>query len=159
MNWIKSLLGYQSLVSISEFTERNKVYEIAKSCAADLDKPLVVVGGNTVQLWGITISIEIHGSGDACFDLNPDACTANYINADVRDIPLADKYAGAVFCSHLLEHMPTVYDAQLAMQELNRIADAVFICYPSKLNIMAWIHPDHHLWVSIKDGQIQFEQR
>jgi len=160
MGWIKYLLGYQSLISISEFAERNRVYDAAKSYAQRLAKPLVIIGGNSNQIWGISLSIQIHGGGDLCIDIKPDAClNSNYLYADVRNIPLPDKYAGAVFCSHLLEHLLTVYDAEIAWNEINRIADSVFVCYPSKLSIAAWIHPDHHLWVSSKNGEIYFEQR
>jgi hypothetical protein len=156
----KYLILYQSIVTFSEVLERKTTYNYAKQYANSLNKPLVVLGGNTNQIWGFNSRIEVHGCGDLCIDKKIDAClNCNYISADIREIPLPDKYAGAVFCSHILEHLPTIEDAQKAIKELNRVADALFICYPGKHNPMAWIHPDHHLWVNNHNGIIGFEQR
>ena len=151
---------YQSLITFSELLERQSTYNYAEQYAKSIDKPLVVIGGNNHQVWGFNMRIPAHGPGDICIDKNADAClSGNFILADITDIPLPDKYAGAVFCSHVLEHLAAIDDAQRAMNELDRIADAVFICYPGKHNPMAWIHPDHHLWINMDDGIISFEQR
>jgi hypothetical protein len=81
------------------------------------------------------------------------------IEADIRNIPLPDKWAGAAFASHVLEHLPTPADARIALGELGRIADYVYIVSPRKSNIMAWLHPDHHLWVTQRGHRIRLQQR
>jgi hypothetical protein len=49
--------------------------------------------------------------------------------------------------------------AEKALSEMNRVADSVFIAYPYRQSIAAWIIRDHHIWVSQKDGRTLFQQR
>jgi hypothetical protein len=49
--------------------------------------------------------------------------------------------------------------AEQAITEMNRVADSVFIAYPSRQSIPAWIIRDHHIWVWQKDGKTLFKQR
>jgi ubiquinone/menaquinone biosynthesis C-methylase UbiE len=79
--------------------------------------------------------------------------------ADVRDIPYPGGYFGAVFCSHVLEHLPTPEDACQAIKEMERVADRVFLVVPHKSSIIAWLHPDHHLWVTVDGNSVTIEQR
>ena len=62
-------------------------------------------------------------------------------------------------CSHVIEHLPTVEDAALAVNELMRVADQVWVAYPNKQSVIAYLIPDHYLWVTEKDGYLFFEQR
>jgi ubiquinone/menaquinone biosynthesis C-methylase UbiE len=66
---------------------------------------------------------------------------------------------GAVFLSHVLEHLPTTTLAKQALEEMNRVAEGVFIVYPSKQSIAAWIIPEHHLWVWREGTAMHLEQR
>jgi len=43
--------------------------------------------------------------------------------------------------------------AEQALSEMNRVAGAVFIAYPSRQSLAAWIIRDHHIWVWQKDGK------
>ena len=82
------------------------------------------------------------------------------MEGDVRDLSMfPDKIFGSAFASHIIEHLPSVADAELAMSELHRVADKVFIVAPSKASILAWVWPDHYLWVSETDGEVDFKQR
>jgi hypothetical protein len=154
------LVAYQAIITFLEYDKRKKVYLLASNYAKSLNKPLVVVGGYNFQQWGIDFDIPVHGQGDLCIDIKPSACyNSNFLQADIRNIPLPDKYAGAVYCSHVLEHLKTIPDAVLAYKELSRIADKVFLCYPSKLNISAWVHPDHYLWIDEKPDKIEFQTK
>ena len=155
------LFVYQAFISLSEFAERKRVYKQALNYARMVNKPLVVVGGNyggtsLLEIFGI----PVHGAGDICIDSNPDACkNSNFLQADIRNIPLPDHYAGAVFCSHVLEHLPRRADAILALRELARISDAQFLLVPSKLNLRAWFHAGHKLWIYESQGQLIIEER
>jgi hypothetical protein len=139
------------------------VYGQAEAKAKELSKPLIVVGGPEGGNYILKqiLKYTAHGCGDVCVDIEPKACIcSNFpIIASVTNIPLPDKYGGAVYVAHVLEHLPTVYDAQTAWQELNRIADFVYLLYPSKLSLSAWLHTDHHLWIDVKDNEIYFTQR
>lgn len=74
-------------------------------------------------------------------------------------IPFADKTFGAVFVSHVLEHLSTTDDAKHALEELNRVAEKVYIVYPSRNSIGGWLTPGHHLWVWQEGTKTFFKQR
>lgn len=147
---------WQGVVLYKENLERRIAYSSAQFYAKSAGKPLLVVGGpgagSNRSLLVRLFKMPQHGCGDVCLDLNAGACSicgaeVEVTEADVRQIPYGDGYFGAAFISHVLEHLPTVDDAAAAVDELYRVADAVFIAGPSKQNLYAWIHPDHHLWV------------
>ncbi|HIE17209.1 MAG TPA: methyltransferase domain-containing protein [Dehalococcoidia bacterium] len=79
--------------------------------------------------------------------------------ADVAQIPFCDKAFGAAFTSHVLEHLPTIGHAKKALEELNRVADAVFIAHPSRQSIGAWLHPGHNLWIWQNSGMVYVQAR
>lgn len=152
---LKGLFGFasiwQSCSTILEHSERNVVYKQALKHARELGKPLVVVGGEKGR----------HGTGDLCIDIDPKSCrnAPAFMLADIRSIPMPNKWAGVVFASHVLEHLPTVRDAQIAFAELLRISDFVYVVSPHKWNPTAWLHPGHHLWVSQRGNGLVFKQR
>ena len=142
------LLWYLCATSV-ERQPRITIYKRAAEHAIRLNKKLLVVGGAKGR----------HGSGDLCLDLNPVSClnATEFLQADIRNIPLPDKWAGVAFASHVLEHMKTPEDARQALAELQRVADVVYIVSPHKWNPMAWLHPDHWLWVSQDRSGVHFE--
>jgi len=161
-NVLKGMILYESLVRLSEARERQNIYSMAELYAQQINKPLIVIGGPSGgnYLLKQKLGYRAHGCGNICVDIDPHGCDqcSFPIVASITDIPLPNK-CGVVYVAHVLEHLDNITDAELAMNELNRIGDAVFICYPSKWSLLAWIHPDHHLWVNENDGIIGFEQR
>lgn len=149
-----ALLAHQGIILVKMECDRNAQYSAAQETARQLDKPLLVVGGP----WGVNsirqlFRLKAHGCGDMCSDIDPAACEGcPYTYGDIRHLPFADGEFGAVFCSHVLEHMPTPEDCAQAWEELNRVADHVFICLPGKDCIPAWLAPGHHLWVTQVDA-------
>lgn len=154
---------WQLVVLVVETRDKNRKYRVADAYARARTKPLLVVGGPM----GITRRRRFfrlgvaHGHGDICLDIERRAFEGAPcgVVADVRRIPFADKSFGAVFVSHLLEHLPTTADARLALDELNRVAEAVFVVYPFRQSIGGWIIPDHHLWVWQKGNRTYLKQR
>ncbi len=141
---------------------KSRQYKAACACALKEGKPLLVAGGP----WGIThtrrrLNRPAHGSGDVCLDIDRRALGDHPkgVVANVTHIPFADKSFGAAFASHLLEHLPTVEAASQALVELNRVAEAVFIVYPSRQSFPGWLIPDHHLWVWQKGATTYLRQR
>ena len=125
-------------------------------------KPLLVIGGP----WGVKAYRRLfdkpaHGNGDVCLDIDRRALEGHpcAVVASCTDIPFGDKSFGAIFSSHVLEHMPTTQMAEQALAEMNRVAGSVFIAYPSRQSIAAWIIRDHHIWVWQKGGKTLFKQR
>jgi hypothetical protein len=153
---------WQLAVWIVETRDKNRKYKAACTHAQEKGKPLLVAGGP----WGVTrtrrrLHRSAHGSGDVCLDIDRRAFWDHPkgVMASVTHIPFSDKCFGAAFASHLLEHLPTVDAARQALDELNRVAEAVFIVSPSRQSIAGWVIPDHHLWVWQKGNITYLRQR
>jgi len=154
--------GWQLVVWLSEIRDKNEKYAMASAYAVERNKPLLIAGGpwgnKRIRRW---LKMPAHGNGDVCIDI--DSCAIGShpcgVLANVTHIPFSDKSFGAVFASHLLEHLPTTDDAKMALMELNRVADAVFIVYPTRQSLAGWITSGHHLWIWQQDNITYLEQR
>lgn len=164
MNWWQALLIFgglqQAAVHCQIEAEKKSKFQEARDYADSIGKPLLVIGGpyGFGRSWGP----PGHGCGDVCLDINVEACRGcpNAVEGDIRDLSMfPDKTMGAAFASHVLEHLPTVADAEQALSELERVSEATFLVLPSKVSILAWLNPDHYLWVSENNGRIAFKQR
>lgn len=154
--------AWQSAVWISEIQHKNRKCCAAVEISRKLNKPMLVAGGP----WGghslrRRFNLPAHTKGDVCIDINPNAIFdyPNSIVANVICLPFSDKTFGSVFASHLLEHLPDIASARQALMELNRVAEVVFIAYPSRQSVAAWLIRDHHLWVWQNDNTTYLKQR
>ena len=154
--------GWQLAVWLSEIRYKNRQCQKAVEYSQKSNKPMLVAGGP----WGghslrRRFNLPAHTQGDVCIDIKASAILdwPNGIVADVTFLPFPDKVFGSAFASHLLEHLPDTALAKQALAELNRVADAVFIAYPSRQSFPAWLIPDHHIWVRQKDNTIFLKQR
>jgi membrane protein DedA with SNARE-associated domain len=152
---------WQLIVWLFEIQDKNRKYKSALACARSSGKPFLV--GNP---WGAKpfrrfFNKPAHGNGDVCLDIDRKALEGQpgAVVATVTDLPFADKAFGAVFFSHVLEHLPTVMAAKRAIEEMKRVADAVFIASPSKQSIGGWITQGHHLWVWQDDKCTYLQER
>jgi membrane protein DedA with SNARE-associated domain len=152
---------WQLIVWLFEIREKNRKYRSALACARSSGKPFLV--GNP---WGVKpfrrfFNKPAHGNGDVCLDIDRRTLEGQpgAVVATVTDLPFADKSFGAVFFSHVLEHLPTVMAAKKAIEEMKRVADAVFIASPSKQSIGGWITRGHHLWVWQDDKCTYLQER
>lgn len=153
---------WQLIVWMLEIRDKNHKYRAALDCAKNSGKPLLVIGGP----WGVKafrrlLNKPAHGVGDVCIDIDRRALGSHpyAIVASCTDIPFNDKAFGAVFSSHVLEHMPTTQAAKQALAEMNRVAGSVFIAYLSRQSIAAWIIRDHHIWIWQKGERTLLKQR
>jgi len=157
------IAGLHEIAAMSAQQEdRVEKYELARVYADHVGKPLLVVGGPYgAARFRRLLNLPAHGFGDVCIDLDPNACdgSAEYVQADVRDIPFPDKYFGAAFASHVLEHLPTVQDCIGAVNELNRVAEVVLLAYPTPSSIIASLIPDHWLWLYQEGDTLYIQQR
>ncbi len=158
-----ALVTHQGYAMVRQYSESHDKYNTAVKLSQKADKPLLVVGGPYGSNgFRRMFSIANHGYGDTCVDLDPRACTGSkrFVQADIRSLPFSNKEFGVAYCSHVLEHMPNVPDLQKAYSELKRVADAVFICVPRRDTLLAWLAPDHHLWVKeLNDHELWVEDR
>ncbi|HEY54908.1 MAG TPA: class I SAM-dependent methyltransferase [Dehalococcoidia bacterium] len=157
-----AIAGWQLAVWLVETRDKNSKYRAATACAKKSGKQLLIAGGP----WGVTktrrrLNKPAHGSGDVCLDIDRRALGDHPrgVVASVTHIPFSDKCFGAAFASHLLEHLPTVADGKQALEELNRVAEAVFIVSPSRQSFSGWLTRGHHLWVWQKGSLTYFKQR
>lgn len=81
-----------------------------------------------------------------------------FIEADVCDLPFADKAFDFVYCAHVLEHVP---DPLAACREIIRVGRRGYIETPTlgKDVLFAWNVPDMHKWhvVAIAENLCFFE--
>ncbi len=106
-------------------------------------------------------NIPAHKEGDVSIDIRASALLGwpNGVVADVTYLPFPDKTFGSALASHLLEHLPDTVSAKKALAELTRVADEVFIAYPSRQSLPAWLIRDHHIWVWQTNGTAYLKQR
>lgn len=154
--------GWQIGVWLNETRDKRRKYKAACAYAREKSKPLLIAGGP----WGTKparrwFNMPAHGNGDVCLDIDYRAIEGHPCGliATVTHIPFAEKSFGAAFASHLLEHLPTVAEARKALDELNRVADAVYIISPSRQSFGGWLTNGHHLWVWQKGDVIYLKQR
>lgn len=151
---------WESAVITTDTMETRKHYRLAREAADARCKPLLVVGGPGASPIVRLMKIPRHGCGDVCLDVNLTSCSicgaaVEQVEADVRCIPYPNKHFGAAFASHVLEHLPTPADALDAFNELKRVADEVHVVSPTKLSLVAWLHPGHRLWVRQVEGSLE----
>jgi len=145
---------YEGVVQSYEIYLRTKYYNKAHKISRKLKKPLLVVGR---PRFAHGLGPPLHGCGDICVDIEGCPECPKSKKADVTNLPFKDKQFGAVFCSHVLEH---IKNPKKAIKELARVGNYVVILFPTKLSILARIHPGHHgesleyLW-KLGDGVIE----
>lgn len=126
---------HEANVQIHEQIIRAQGYKIAKRLAQKYNKPLIVIGNPKGR----------HPCGDITIDIKPLGECPVELKADVSNLStIPDKYAGCVFISHVLEHLPPD-KAKKALSEINRISHTSVIVFPTKYSILARIIPDHNL--------------
>lgn len=117
---------------IYEYGEKGKILKEAKMKAMELGKPLLNAGCGQLY-W--------HAINEADVNLDNKARDASrFVLASIEDIPYPDKYFGAVFCSHTLEHAS---DWRRGLSELHRVADNVYVIVPKPIWIGNWLNPYH----------------
>ena len=163
LGWLRAGLGlWQGMVMLGQTAERREKYELARQYADQVGKPLLVVGGPYGDSpFRCMLDLPAHGWGSVCLDIEAQACEGapQVVVADVREIPFPDGYFASVLVSHVLEHLPSYGDCAQAVRELQRVADRVYVAGPSKQSFIAWLVPDHHLWVTQEDGVLYVEER
>jgi membrane protein DedA with SNARE-associated domain len=159
---ILAIAVWQLLIWGFEIRDKSRKYQAALGCAKKSGKLLLVIGGP----WGVKsfrrlLNKPAHGDGDICLDIDRRALGGHpcAVVASATDIPFSDKTFGAVFTSHVMEHMPTTNAAKQALEEMSRVAESIFIAYPSRQSIVAWIMRDHHIWIWQKRGKTYLKQR
>lgn len=148
---LKTLVMYEATLGLKENMERHNFYKSAREYSNNVGKPLLVVGMQR-HWWE-------PNNGDVTIDVDPKINTIpSGLWADEREIPFPDKYFGAVYNAHTLEHMPTEEDIELAISECIRVADkAIFLC-PSPYGIYSSLFCPAHkyrIWFDQANNQVK----
>jgi hypothetical protein len=159
---VAAVVIWQLAVWIGEIRYKNRQSNAAVEYSRRQQKPLLVAGGP----WGGRplrrhLKMPAHVMGDVSIDISSGAVEGhpNGIVATVTKLPFPDKTFGAALASHLLEHLYDTTEAKQALAEMSRVADSVFIAYPTRQSLAAWIIPDHRLWVWQKGDTVYLKQR
>jgi len=147
---------WQMIIWMLEIQDKNRKYKAATEYAQKSGKQLLVIGGP----WGVKsyrrlLDRPAHGNGDVCLDIDRRALESHpcAVVASCTDIhspinPLA-QYSAVTFWN-----ICRLRKWRTGSSEMNRVAGAVFIAYPSRQSLAAWIIRDHHIWVWQKDGKL-----
>lgn len=125
----------QTAIYIYQRWERETKWAQAREYAERVGKPLLNIGSGFDPRFVGDINMDIRDPEE---QLHP-----NYVQASIYAIPYPDKYFGAAFASHVLEHLD---DPQAAIDEVSRVADRVYICVPMAISIADALYPGHK-WI------------
>ena len=156
------IIIWQLAVWAWEIRYKNRQCSAAVEFSRKQHKPLLVAGGPYGgRPWRRRLKMPAHIMGDVSIDINSGAVEGhpNGIVATVTKLPFPDKTFGAALASHLLEHLYNIDEAKQALAELSRVAEAVYIAYPTRQSIGGWLIPDHRLWVWQKGDTVYLKQR
>jgi SAM-dependent methyltransferase len=119
------------LVSVTGYN--GLVFRAARKTARVCGKPLLNVGCKR----------SYTERSDVNLDLVP-RNVPHFVRGDIQNLDMfTDKQFGAVYASHVLEH---VEDPDTALLEMHRVAEHVFVITPLPIFPWAWFHPDHR-WI------------
>ena len=143
-------LAYEGLIQASETMERHVYYGRSLDYCRRLGKPLLRIG--------VRRSVLEPPNGDVTLDIDPVVkLIPGGVCGDVRAMPFASKRFGVAFCEHVLEHLHTAADVDLAVRECVRVAErAVFLC-PSPYSLWSNFFCQTHylrIWFAPSTQQI-----
>lgn len=123
---------------------RKKLYKQGELAAAQKGKRFLVIGEPDGE----------YPCGDVTVDLRENSKCPVYVKENVESLTMfKNKQFGAVFVSHVLEH---VSDPHKAMAELARVADQVLVAYPYPWRLATWIVPGH-AWLMFRNREGGFK--
>lgn len=115
------------------FGYKRPVFNLSRRAATRAGKPLLNAGCGT----------SFTEASDVNFDIVPQK-VCRFVSGDIQELGrFTDKHFGAVYASHVLEH---VEDVDGALKEFQRVADNVYVITPFPLWPSAWLYPGHR-WI------------
>ena len=146
--WQLLILGSMSIAgsfwvhieNLFKIGERRHAFKKARQYATTVNKPVLNYGCEDTAFGDINVDISAH-------------IVPNFVQIEPSPAPtpFKDKQFAAVVCCHVIEHVP---DPDSLMQELDRIADQVYMLAPNPIFLWTWIWPEHE-WVFIRGRQFR----
>lgn len=137
---LKALLSYVGLFSANFIVTKGVAFRYAKSLANS--KGIINLGASGAgthtkgQSWEIASDPLITANVDIDCDRVPKCDTLN-MNFT---LPYNNKAFDVAFASHVLEHLD---EWELALAEMDRVANYVIVVLPHPLSIGGYMHPGH----------------
>jgi len=139
---------YETSIQVKENIERHDYFNSAREYSRSVNKPLLCVGMKT-KFWQPP-------DGDVVVDIDPAVLQIrNGIQADIRKMPFSDKQFGACYVSHVLEHLDSMQDVDMAVRECVRVSDKVVFLCPSPYSLFGVFAPEHKLRIWFDSGNNQ----
>ncbi len=115
------------------FGYKRPIFNQAREAATKAGKPLLNVGCGYAYTELSDVNLDIVSRD-----------VKHFVRGDIQDLSMfKNKQFGAVYASHVVEH---VEDLDVALRELDRIAENVFVVTPLPLWPWMWLWPTHK-WV------------
>lgn len=151
--FVKGALGYIGWAYHRDVVARpDAMARLARAYCDRVGKPLLNVGAGTPASSLRTLLLGPQLVGDVNIDIAAPTDVPHGKDrvsyGDARNLQWADKSFGAVFASHVLEHLDR---PDLALEEWKRVADRVFLVSPSWWAPHTYVHPGHK-WFLSNDG-------
>ena len=145
-------LAVETGLALRRFETRRRVYEAAVRRAAELGRPLVVVGDPDAGAH--TRLVRAYGCGDLCIDLHgcPQCRVMQAADLTQGPVPGIADDSAVVYVSCVLEY---VADPAAALRELIRMAGApenLFLVFVEPLSLTATLYPGAR-WTGDTDKQ------
>jgi hypothetical protein len=153
------LEGREMLEFLFQEIDHYRVFDEARRKADELGKPLLNAGCEGLPYISLAhpssflsrARIYSIRKSDVNLDIVPRPGVPNFVLGNIEDLSMFyDKQFGAVFASHILEH---VNDLEKAQSELARVADYQFIMTPPAVALGAWLTPEHRRVFADSRGQ------
>ena len=128
-NYIKRVLFY----FVAAFGYKRPIFNLAKLAASKVGKPLLNAGCGSKFTDLSDVNLDIVSKE-----------VPHFVKGDIQNLFMfKDKQFGAVYASHVVEH---VEDVDAALRELDRVAENVYVITPFPLWPSAWLCPSH-IWI------------
>lgn len=122
LKWMCAAFGY-----------KRPILQEAREVASESGKPLLNAGCGSSYTKLSDVNLDIKRKP-----------VPNFVLGDIQNLWMfGNKQFGAAYVSHVIEH---VEKPEVALQELNRVAEVVFVITPLPIWPSAWIDPDHK-WI------------
>jgi hypothetical protein len=139
----------EGALALQRWQQRRETYDRAARRAAELHRPLVVIGDPDAGAH--TRLIRAYGCGDLCVDLNgcPLCKVVQVADLAAGPVPGVADDTAVVFVSCVLEYIP---DAAAAVRELRRMSggpENLFIVSVQPWTLTASLYPGAH-WTAVR---------
>jgi SAM-dependent methyltransferase len=148
-----AVAGYTILHQFVANNLRVKGFTLARTYADQAGKLLLVIGNPNGK----------HSCGDVTLDLKPAGKCPLEVEGDIHNLNMfADNQFGAVFSSHVFEHLE---DPAMALSECLRVAEYAVLVYPFQWSIGTECLPQHNptalewLWKQNPFGLLVFNRQ